>query len=392
MLGAIAGGNTVVLKPSEQSPHTAAVMQEIMEEALDPECFTCVQGAIPQMKALLEEQWDKIFFTGSVGNAKVVAKAAAVHLTPTVYELGGKNPAIVTKKANPHLAARRLLWGKTMNAGQVCISQNYILVDKEILPVLVAELKQAYKEFFPNGAKKSEDYARIINLKSFQRLKGMLDNTTGKIILGGEMDADQLFIEPTIVEVSDVNDSLLQQESFGPFIPILPVDNLDEAIAIANSIHATPLGSYVFGDKKEAAKVLSETRSGGLTINDALFHAIIPTVEFGGVGDSGMGSYRGKASFDTFVHRRVVAQTPGWLEKMLAVRYPPYTGTNKYQQLTKMGVLKPNFDKEGNEKVNVLWYLLTLGGKTLTQGVVRALVVASVALGLKSVATKRGYL
>jgi beta-apo-4'-carotenal oxygenase len=390
MLGAIAGGNTVILKPSELSPNTAAVMQKIMGEALDPDCFTCVQGAIPQMQALLAEQWDKIFFTGSVNTAKVVAKAAAVHLTPTVYELGGKNPAIVTKKANPHLAARRLLWGKTMNAGQVCISQNYILVDKEVLPVLVAELKTAYKEFFPDGAKKSEDYARIVNLRSFQRLKGMLDNSSGKIVLGGEMDAEQLFIEPTVVEVSDVNDSLLAQESFGPLIPILPVDNLDEAISIANSIHATPLGSYVFGDKKEAAKVLSETRSGGLTINDALFHAIIPTVEFGGVGDSGMGSYRGKASFDTFVHRRVVAQTPGWMEKMLAVRYPPYTGTSKYKQLSSMGTAKPNFDKDGNERVNMLWYLLTLGGKSLTQGVVRALLVASVAVGLRSVATRRG--
>lgn len=392
MIGAIAGGNTVVLKPSEQSPRTAAVMQKIMAAALDPDCFTCVQGAIPQVKALLAEQWDKIFFTGSVNTAKVVAKAAAVYLTPTVFELGGKNPAIVTKKADPHLAARRLLWAKTMNAGQVCISQNYILVDREVLPVLVAELRSAYKEFFPDGAKKSDDYARIVNLKSFERLKGMLDNSTGKIVLGGEMDADQLFIEPTVVEVSDVNDSLLIEESFGPLIPILPVDNLDEAISIANSIHATPLGTYIFGDKKEAAKVLAETRSGGATINDSLFHAIIPTIEFGGVGDSGMGSYRGKASFDTFVHRRVVARTPGWMERLLAVRYPPYTGTNKYQQLSKMGKLKPNFDRDGNEKINILWYMLSLGGKSLTQGVVRALLVGAVAVGLKSVAEKRGYL
>jgi beta-apo-4'-carotenal oxygenase len=389
MLGAIAGGNTVVLKPSEQSPHTAAVMQMLMAEALDPDCFTCVQGAIPQTQALLAEQWDKIFFTGSMGTAKIVAKAAAAHLTPTVFELGGKNPAIVTKKANPYLAARRLLWGKTMNAGQVCISQNYTLVDREVMPTLVAELKQAYKEFFPDGAKQSNDYGRIVNLKSFQRLKGMLDATSGRIVMGGEMDADALFIEPTIIEVTDANDSLLAEESFGPLMPILAVDNLDEAISIANSIHATPLGTYIFGDKKDAAKVLSETRSGGATINDALFHGVISTVEFGGVGDSGMGAYRGKASFDTFVHRRVIAQTPGWMEKMLALRYPPYTNTSKYAQWKRMGKLQPNFDKDGNDKVNVLWYMLTLGGKSLTQGVVRALLVASVALGLKTVAARR---
>ena len=366
-------------------------MQMLFAEALDPDCYACVQGAIPQVQALLAEKWDKIFFTGSVNTARVVAKAAAVHLTPTVFELGGKNPAFVTKKANPHLAARRLLWGKTLNAGQVCISQNYTMVDREVLPQLVAELQQAYKEFFPKGAKDSQDYGRIVNLKSFQRLKGMVDNSSGKVVMGGQMDANDLFIEPTVVEVSDVNDSLLAEESFGPLMPLLPVDNLDEAIAIAKSIHATPLGTYVFGDKKEAAKVLAETRSGGATVNDTLFHAAIPTLEFGGVGDSGMGAYRGKASFDTFIHRRAIAQTPGWMEKLLAVRYPPYFGTDKYQQFSRMGKLKPNFDRDGNEKVSVLWYMLTLGGKSLTQGVVRALLVASVAFGLKGVAERRGY-
>jgi len=391
VIGAIAGGNTVVLKPSEQAPYCAAIMQKIMEETLDPDCFTCVQGAIPQMQALLAEKWDKIFFTGSVNTAKIVAKAAAVHLTPTVFELGGKNPAIVTKKADPYLTARRLLWGKTMNAGQVCISQNYTLVDREVLPILVEELKRAFKEFFPNGAKQSEDYAKIVTLRSFERLKGMLDQSSGKIVVGGEMDAEKLFIEPTVVVIPDVNDSLLKEESFGPLMPLLPIDSLDEAISIANSIHATPLGTYIFGDKKEAAKVLSETRSGGATVNDALFHAVIPTLEFGGVGDSGMGAYRGKSSFDTFVHRRAIAQTPKWMERFLAVRYPPYAGTNKYLEFSKMGKLKPNFDREGNEKRTVLWYMLTLGGKSLTRGVIRALVLAGIALGLKSILERRGY-
>lgn len=384
MIGAISGGNTVVLKPSEQPSRCAAVMQKLMEEALDPDCYTCVQGGIPETQALLAEKWDKIFFTGSVNTAKVVAKAAAVNLTPVALELGGKNPAIVTKKANVHLAARRLLWSKTMNAGQVCISQNYTLVDKEVMPTFIAEMKSALKEFFPNGAKDNPDYGKIVNRRAFDRMKKMLDNTSGKIVAGGTMDADKLFIEPTLVEVSDVNDSLLVDESFGPLMPVMPVDNLDQAISIANSIHATPLGVYAFGSKEETNKVLAETRSGGASINDGFIHGIIPTLAFGGVGDSGTGSYRGKASFDAFVHHRSITNTPNWLEGMLAVRYPPFTGTNKYQQFSKMALLKPNFDRDGNEKVSLLWYILTFGSKSVTQGMMRALLVAAVAIGGKA--------
>ena len=389
MVGAIAGGNTVVLKPSEQSSHCAAVMQQMMEEVLDPDCYTCVQGGIPETTALLAEKWDKIFFTGSANTAKVIAKAAAANLTPVALELGGRNPAIVTRKANIHLAARRLLWSKTMNAGQVCISQNYTLVDKEVMPTFIAEMKGALKEFFPNGAKDNPDFGKIVNRKSFDRLKKMLDSTSGKIVAGGTMDADKLFIEPTLVEVGDVNDSLLVDESFGPLMPVLPVENLDQAISIANSIHATPLGVYAFGTKDETNKVLAETRSGGASINDGFFHGTIPTLAFGGVGDSGTGSYRGRSSFDEFVHRRSVTTTPAWLERLLAVRYPPFTGTDKYQQFAKMGVLKPNFDREGKEKVNILWYLLTFGTKSVTRGMLRALLIAAVGMGGKALIDRR---
>lgn len=389
MIGAIAGGNTVVIKPSEQSSHCAAVMQQIIAETLDPDCYTCVQGGIPETTALLAEKWDKIFFTGSVNTAKVVAKAAAVNLTPVALELGGRNPAIITKKANTRLAARRLLWSKTMNAGQVCISQNYTLVDKDVMPTFIAEMKAALKEFFPNGAKDNPDFGRIINRRSFDRLKKMLDSSSGKIVAGGTMDADKLFIEPTLIEVTDVNDSLLVEESFGPLMPVLPVDNLDQAISIANSIHATPLGVYAFGSKEETNKVLAETRSGGASINDGFFHGIIPTLAFGGVGDSGTGSYRGRSSFDEFVHRRSITNTPAWLERLLAVRYPPFTGTDKYNQFAKMGLLKPNFDREGNEKVNMLWYLLTFGTKSMTRGMMRALLLAAVAMGGKVLIDRR---
>lgn len=254
VIGAIAAGNTVVIKPSEAASHSAVVMQQIVEAALDPSCYTIVQGGIPETQALLAERWDKIFFTGSTNVGRIVAKAAAPHLTPVVLELGGINPAIVTKNANPRLVARRMLWGKTLNAGQVCTSQNYLLVDKAIVPAVVGEFRKAYKEFFPNGAKASPDFGRIINEAAFRRIKGMIDSTKGKILMGGTMDEKERFIEPTIVQVDSVVDSLITQESFGPIIAILPVENADEAVKIANGIMNTPLGIYPFGSKAETDK------------------------------------------------------------------------------------------------------------------------------------------
>jgi beta-apo-4'-carotenal oxygenase len=383
MIGAISAGNTVVLKPSEQTPNCAAVMQKIMEEALDPESYICVQGGIPETSALLDQKWDKIFFTGSARTAKIISQAAAKTLTPVALELGGRNPAFVTKKADPRLAARRLLWSKTLNAGQVCISQNYILVDKEIAPSLISELRVALKEFYPDGAKKSADYSRIVNTASFNRIKKMLDNTSGKIVIGGTMDAEQLFIEPTVVEVSDPKDSLLVDESFGPLIPILPVENLDQALSIANEIHETPLGVYAFGSKAETDKILAGTRSGGASVNDGFFHGVIPTLAFGGVGDSGTGAYRGKASFDCFTHHRSITSTPNWMERLLAVRYPPFAGTDKLKQFNKMGLLKPDFDRQGNKKVGLLWSLLTLGSGSVSKGALRAVLVACGCVVLK---------
>lgn len=254
VIGAIAAGNTVIIKPSENAPRSAAVMQKICEAALDPSCYAVVQGGIPETQALLAERWDKIFFTGGANVGRIIAKAAAPHLTPVVLELGGINPAIVTKNADPRLVARRMLWGKLLNAGQVCTSQNYLLVDKSLVNKVVEEFKKAYKEFYPKGAKDSPDYSRIVNAAHFQRLKSMLDNTKGKILMGGTMDEKALFIEPTVVQVDSVDDSLCTQESFGPFIPILPVENLDEAIRLANGVQATPLGLYPFGNKADVAK------------------------------------------------------------------------------------------------------------------------------------------
>lgn len=275
---------------------------------------------MPETTALMEEKWDKIFYTGGYNVAKIIAKKAAETLTPVTLELGGKNPAIVTKNADMRLAARRLLWGKTLNAGQVCVSQNYILIEESVLPSFLSDFKKAIAEFFPGGAKAAQDYGRIVNERQFQRLKKMVDESGGKILLGGQMDEKELFIEPTVVQVSSPNDSMLVDESFGPLIPILPVKDLDSAIRIANEVSVTPLGLYPFGTNKETKRILDETRSGGASVNDAFFHASIPTLPFGGVGESGQGSYRGRSSFECFTHRRSIVKTPGWMEGLLAVR------------------------------------------------------------------------
>lgn len=363
------------------------MLEKVIAEALDPACYAVVQGGVLETQTLLSEKWDKIFFTGSANVGKIIAKAAAEALTPVALELGGRNPAIVTRNADIRLTARRLLWGKILNAGQVCISQNYILADKSTVSTLIAELEIAFKEYFPNGAKASPDYARIVNAQSYTRLKKMLDNTTGKIVLGGTMDAEQNFIEPTVIVVDSPADSLITEESFGPLIPILPVTDLTEAIHIANSVDATPLGLYPFGTKAETERILTECRSGGVSVNDAFFHGSIPTLSFGGVGDSGSGSYRGKSSFDCFVHRRSVTVTPRWIERFLSLRYPPYKG--KYDQWARTSILTPDFDRDGQVRRNWLKIILTLGTGGWLRGILRAIIVGAFAAVVKLVIERR---
>ena len=360
-VGAIAGGNTAVLKPSEQAPSVAMVLGKVIS-ALDQSSYACLQGGVPETTALLDQKWDKIFYTGSGNVGKIIAKKAAETLTPVVLELGGRNPAIITKNADIRLAARRLLWGKVHNAGQVCISENYILVDKEVQPAFIRELKIAMGEFYPNGTKESADFSCIATERQWQRLKKLLDATQGKILYGGTMDEAARFLELTIVEVPDAKDPLIEEETFGPIISILPVTDLDQAIRIANEVDSTPLAAFAFGNNFETARVLRELRSGGASVNDGYFHASMPTAPFGGVGQSGQGSYRGKASFDAFTHRRTITKTPGWMESLLDIRYPPYT-TAKLAKYRRMSAMKPNFDRDGKVKRGILAYLLN--GKIL---------------------------
>ncbi|KAL8882368.1 MAG: hypothetical protein Q9198_000629, partial [Flavoplaca austrocitrina] len=359
LVGAIAAGCTAVLKPSESAPTVAKVLQHIIETSVDASCYTVVQGAISETTALLEEKWDKIFYTGSANVAKIIAKKAAETLTPMTLELGGRNPAIVTKNANVKLAAKRLLWGKIMN---------YIMVDKEVLDPFVAEMRLVMKQFYPDGTKETDDFGRIVHGKQWTRLKQMLDSTKGRIVIGGDMDEDQRYMGPTVVIVDNPNDPLVAEESFGPLIPILPIDDLDTAIRIAGEVHRTPLGLYPFGNKQETERIMTETQSGGVSVNDALFHGVLPTLPFGGVGDSGHGAYRGRSSFDCFVHRRSVTSTPGWMEGLLDVRYPPYEG--KLAKFKKMSELKPNFDRDGKVKFSLVSYILSLGTGSKTGGLV----------------------
>ncbi|KAL8720521.1 MAG: hypothetical protein Q9225_002643 [Loekoesia sp. 1 TL-2023] len=373
LVGAIAAGCTAILKPSENAPTVAKVMQHIVETSIDASCYGVVQGAVPETSALLDEKWDKIFYTGGAAVAKIIAKKAAETLTPVTLELGGRNPAIVTRSADVRLAARRLLWGKIHNAGQVCISQNYTMVDKAILDPFIAETRIAMKQFFPHGTKDTDDFGQIAFSRQWSRLKRMLDETKGKIVLGGSMDEGRRYIEPTVILVDSPNDPLVTEESFGPLMPILPIDDLDTAIRIAGEVHRTPLGLYPFGNKQETDRILRETQSGGVSVNDAWFHGSIPTLPFGGVGDSGQGAYRGRSSFDCFSHRRSVTTTPGWMEGLLDVRYPPYEG--KLAKLKQMNELKPDFDREGRVKFNLISYILSLGAGSKTGGLVRYAVV-----------------
>ena len=372
LAGAIAAGNTAVVKPSENAPNVAVIMQKVIEGYLDQSCYRVVQGAIPQSTALLEQKWDKIFYTGGASVGTIIAKKAAETLTPVVLELGGRNPAIVTKNADIRLAARRLLWAKVHNAGQVCISQNYTLIDKEVFDRFVLEIRKAMKEYYPNGTRNTEEFGRLVNNRQWQRVKKMLDDSQGRILMGGDTDESDRYIEPTVIQISSLTDSLMVEESFGPLMPLLPVSNLDEAIRIANEVHATPLAMFPFGNGAETRRCLAEIRSGGASVNDGFMHGSVPTLAFGGIGDSGHGAYRGKASFDCFSHARTITSTPGWAEFLLAVRYPPYEGKLK---MTRRMALKPDFDREGNVKFSLVRYILGLGAASKTGGFVRYLVV-----------------
>ncbi|EQB56741.1 aldehyde dehydrogenase [Colletotrichum gloeosporioides Cg-14] len=379
LIGAIAAGCTAAVKPSENAPATAMVLKGIIEEYLDTDSYKVVNGAVPETTTLLDQKWDKILYTGGVNVAKIISRKASETLTPVCLELGGKNPAFVTSNADLRLAARRLLWGKTLNAGQVCVSHNYVLIERGLVKDFVKFLRESYAEFFPKGAKESPDFCRIINAQHFDRMTNMLDNTRGQKVLGGDTDRNDLYIEPTAVLVDDFHDIMVQEESFGPIWAIVPYDNLEDAIAMANETDSTPLALMAFGSPSENEKVLSSVTSGGATLNDAFMHAAVHTFPFGGVGYSGSGSYRGKASFDCFTHRRTIAETPNWADKIFRVRYMPYL-ESELRISQWLSDVKPDFDRHGRQVLGLrswAWNIFRLGSASGRGTLLRWMIVTA---------------
>jgi aldehyde dehydrogenase (NAD+) len=321
MIGAIAAGNCVALKPSEVTPNTSSVLARLIPEYLDSTCIAVVEGGVPETQALLGEQWDHIFYTGNGRVARVVMEAAAKHLTPVTLELGGKSPAIIDETANLEIAARRVTWGKFLNAGQTCIAPDYVLVDRSIADRFVEKVRESIRDFYGANPKSSPDYARIVDDRHWQRLAGLLDS--GTVAIGGERDESSRYIAPTVLRDVQPNAPVMQDEIFGPILPVLAVDSVDEAIEFVND-RDKPLALYLFSDSRDTQqRVLDSTSSGGACVNATMYHVAVPTLPFGGVGPSGMGAYHGKKSFETFSHEKSVMRKGVHPDPALA--YPPYT-------------------------------------------------------------------
>ncbi len=321
LIGAMAAGNCAILKPSEYAPATSALIAGMINNHFDPGYIHVITGDADTASALLDQQFDFIFFTGSSRVGRLVATSAARNLTPVVLELGGKNPCIVEKDFNLRLAARRIVWGKFFNGGQTCIAPDYIYVHKDVHDALIKELKEQIINFYGNDPKGNPDLARIINQKNFIRLKEQIDPR--KVVFGGDCDEQAVFIHPTILDNVTWEDLVMQDEIFGPILPVLTYEDIDEVISILKT-REKPLSLYLFTNRSQVQrKVLKETSFGGGAINDTLSHFINPFLPFGGIGMSGYGAYHGKFSFETFSHRKSILKRGSWLD--IPLRYPPYT-------------------------------------------------------------------
>lgn len=325
LIPAIAAGNTIVIKPSELSSHTAAVFEKLIGKYFNPRYVTVVNGAVPETTELLKERFDHILYTGCPPVAKIIMAAAARHLTPVTLELGGKCPVIVCDDADIEISARRIAWGKWLNCGQTCLAPDYVMVTSKSKEKLIAAFEKHLTDFYASDIRKSKDYSRIISERHFDRISALLDKTAGRVVFsGGERDKDDLFIPPTILDVHK-DDVLMEDEIFGPVLPILTVSGLDEAIEFIKA-GEKPLAAYMFTkSEKNVDRLLKETSSGGVTVNDVIMHLLVDTLPFGGVGNSGMGRYTGKYGFDTFTHEKAVLKKGFFGESLLYARYPPLT-------------------------------------------------------------------
>ncbi|WP_027624460.1 aldehyde dehydrogenase [Clostridium lundense] len=322
LIGVIAAGNCAVLKPSDMSPNVSSVIMQLIGDTFENRYVSCVEGSIETNTALINSHFEYIFFTGSIAVGKIIMEAAAKNLVPVTLELGGKSPVIVDGSADIKLAAKKIIWGKTVNAGQTCVAPDYVVVHNSIKDKLIKEMEMSIKEFFGTDIQKSESLGRIINDKHFNRLKNILEKDKEQIIYGGKYDEIEKYIEPTIVEVSSWDAASMGEEIFGPILPIMTYINLDKVI---NDIkkQPKPLALYLFTTNKNVEnKVLSQISSGGVCINETITHLANSALPFGGVGNSGIGSYHGEQSFITFSHRKsVLKKSNRFVNKML---FPPY--------------------------------------------------------------------
>ncbi len=320
LIGAIAAGNCCVVKPSAYSPATSAVIRDILSQCFPPEYVAVVEGGRAENQALLDQKFDYIFFTGGTAVGKEVMSKAAKHLTPVTLELGGKSPCIVDATARLELAAKRVVFGKLLNCGQTCVAPDYLLIDRRVKDRFLAHLRKQislqYGDPLDNAG-----YVRMVNRKHFDRVMGLIDPS--KVVLGGGSDPNSLKIQPTVLGGVSPEDSVMQEEIFGPVLPVLPFDRVEEALEFVNA-RPRPLALYLFSREKRVQELFLRRASfGGGCINDTIIHLATSRMPFGGVGNSGMGGYHGRASFDTFSHRKSIVKKSPWID--LPVRYAPYT-------------------------------------------------------------------
>ncbi len=325
LMGAIAAGNCAILKPSELAPATSGVLARLVADTFDPAHVALVEGGVDTAQALLAEKFDHIFYTGGERVGKLVMQAAAAQLTPVTLEMGGKSPCIVDSDVDVTIAARRILWGKFLNAGQTCIAPDYLLVQEAVKPALVEALKQQLLAYYGPDSAQSPDFARIVNERQFERLVGLL--AQGRILAGGEYNPSDRYLAPTLLDTVTWDDPIMQEEIFGPILPILTYPRLEEAIAAINR-RPKPLALYVFSRNKQVHhQVLQRTSAGSVCLNDVILQVAVWDLPFGGVGNSGIGAYHGKYSFETFSNLKSVLRKPFWLD--INWRYPPYAGKVK---------------------------------------------------------------
>jgi len=321
LVGAISAGNCAIIKPSEHAPATSHLLTTLLPKYLDPECFQVVEGAHDVSHELLQLPFDHIFFTGSTRIGKIVMQEAAKHLTPVTLELGGKCPCIVDETANIALAAKRLLWGKLINSGQVCLAPDFLLVHRSKTSELIGALKQTVAKFYTDNVKSSADYTRIVSKEHALRLKSLL--TDQQVIFGGEVDVDGKFMSPTFVLNPPVDSKLMREEIFGPILPIIEYSDTQDILSMLSQMER-PLAMYVFSANPETIRVLStQTASGAFCINDTVSHVGVLNLGFGGVGASGFGTYHGEDGFQTFSYKRAYFKKSTWFD--LPMRYAPYS-------------------------------------------------------------------